>query len=202
MPRERQHFNFSKWGHFSSSVLSFVSMKPLDILKVTQATTDCFPHPIQVVFVPQPNEYRTVIVSHYDRNNFYLRIRVSPRDFVRPFCTVRTIYVTVETHRSDHLKTSLRSPFTYWIRGKKETEGRTDMQTHWETDGWITDRTANRERMTSWLIWVTSQLMQRRRHINKAAFPVNDQNNHTDKHKPRWIDTAGHYLRCISRCMF
>lgn len=101
MPRERQHFNFSKWGHFSSSVLSFVSMKPLDILKVTQAATDCFPHPIQVVFVPQPNEYRTVIVSHYDRNNFYLRIRVSPRDFVRPFCTVRTIYVTVETHRSD-----------------------------------------------------------------------------------------------------
>ncbi len=89
-------------------------------------------------------------------------------------------------HRSDLVTWKCgRSPSRIGLEGR-EAEGKTDRQTHWETDGWIRDRTANRkDRMTSRLIWVTSQLMQRRGDINKAAFPVNDQNNHNGKQKTR-----------------
>lgn len=75
-----------------------------------------------------------------------------------------------------------------WIWGKRNRrKGRqTDRQTDRRTGGWIRERIANRkDRMTSWLIWVTSQLMQRRGDISKAAFPVNDQNNRNDKQKTR-----------------
>lgn len=82
---------------------------------------------------------------------------------------------------SGHLKT-LRLPSQIGFEGE-ETEGKTDRQTHWETDGWIRDRIANREdRMTSWLIWVTSQLMQI---STKQHFLENYQNNHDDKQETR-----------------